>query len=207
MGKTHIERLIRFLKGATHSTEDQTNICHGLWSKGITPSHEGLKAKELGDELGLDLDYDARTSLGHLDDIGLVEEYLPPGVRTCAIATWKDDGIVNGKVGEAAEEGIEALIDHMHDDDLPEEGDSSAVADGAGPTVRGVVADRFDLVPDAVESHPRGPGDQVERLNDAVESIEDHDDVSTRDTYGEIIFVNRAYRYRLTPAAVNLYRQ
>ena len=206
MTKDHIEHVIHIINGDSHSTEDQIDITHGLWDEGVTFSEEGLKAKEIEGELGLDLDYTAKTSLRHLEDAGLVEEYREPGVEIFAIATWMDDGIVNGSVDKAVDEGTEGLIDHMHDDDIPEEGDS-AVADGARPTIRSVVAEQFDIVPDAVESFLRDTNDGLDRLNEAVEAIEDHDDVSTRDDYGKIIFVHRAYRYRLTREAVRLYRQ
>lgn len=80
------------------------------------------------------------------------------------------------------------------------------MADGAGITVRTVVANEFDVMPEAVEQYLR-KGDQVDKLNDAIEAIEDHDDIETRDNYGKIGFRNVAYRYRLTEKAVGLVEQ
>lgn len=206
MSKEHIERIIRLLKGVTHSTDEQIEIAHAMASQGVYYPYEGIKRAELEDELGLDLDYNPKTSLRHLEEIGLVEEYKDPGVDVFAIATWRDtNGVVNGAVDEAAEEALEAVIDHVQDDDVPSPGGPRAVTDGGHSTVRGVVADCFDLAPDAVEGHLRRPGDKVDRLNEVVEAIEEEDDVDARDDYGEIIFVNRAYKYRLSVAAARLY--
>lgn len=203
------EREIRTKKRSTHSVDEQVSISHGLWDNDIAPAHEGLKASDVEDRLGLDLEYEPKTSLGHLSDIDMVEEFFPPGPETLAIGDWMgaDGEIVNGEVDDAAEEGREGLIDHIQDTDRPEEGDSPAVADGAGLTLRHVVADTFDLEPDAVEDHLRDASDQVTTLNDAVEAIEESEAWSTRDDYGRIRFINMAHRYRLTEKAVNLYQR
>lgn len=95
----------------------------------------------------------------------------------------------------------------MQNDEMPDEGSPSVAADGAGTTIRSEVADHFDLKPDAVEQHLR-TGDPVDKLNGAVEAIEDDDhDLETGDDYGSIIFINQAYRYRLTSHAVGLYEE
>lgn len=210
MADRDVEDHIRSRKEAADSTDDQIDIAHGLWAKGIGPDEEGLKAKEIEDKLGLDLDYNVKTSLGHLEDLGLVDEYLPAGPETLVFASWRGSDlgeVILGEVDEAAEEGIEALIDHIQDDDIDASGDegATAVTDGGRTTVRTVVADRFDLAPDAVEAFLRR-GDQVDKLNDSVEAIDDHGAVDTRDDYGEINFINQAYRYRLTDKAVRLYQ-
>lgn len=189
------------------STDEQVDISHGMWDDDIGPAHDGLKRTEIEDELDLDLDYNAGTSLDHLVEIDMVEEFRRPGPDTLVIATWLDDGVINGDVEDTAVEGVEALIDHMQDQDMPDEGSPPVAADGAGTTIRTAVADCFDLEPEAVEDHLR-TGDPVDKLNDAVEAIEDEDnDLETRDDYGSIIFVRPAYRYRLTGQAVRLYER
>lgn len=207
MAKDDIERYIRTRKSRTLSVDEQIEISHRKWDRTIGPSHEGIKRMEVEEELGLDLDYEPGTSLSHLVEIDLVDEFLRPGPDTLVIASWLEDGVINGEVEETADEAVEALIAHMQDDDPADDGRSPVVADGAGTTVRREVADRFDLVPEGVEDHLR-TGDPVEKLNDAVDAIEDEDnELETRDDYGEILFINPAYRYRLTPTAVELYQQ
>ena len=130
------------------------------------------------------------------------EEFLPPGSSGYAISERRDE-IVNGRVDETAEEDIKNLIDHIQDDDPASGGDTPAVADGSGVTLRSVVAETFDLSPDGVERFLRR-GDQVAKLNRAVDAIEESPEVEKRDTYGRIVFRNAAYRYRLTEKAVKL---
>lgn len=206
MSKSDAEAYIRERKSDTYSVDEQVEMSHSFWDARIGPTHDGIRRADIENRLGLDLDHTVKTSVKHLVDIGMVEEFTRPGPSTLVIATWREDGVINGEVDEAAGEGVENLIAHMHDDDPPEGEDTPAVADGAGSTVRSTVADAFDLLPGGVEDYLR-TGDQVEKLNVAVEAIEDNGDLSTRDDYGEIIFVNPAYRYRLTERAVTLYER
>lgn len=206
MSKRDVEDYIRREKRNTHSVDDQVKIAHALWDRGKHPDGQGVKRSDLEDELDLDLDYSVKTCLRHLEEIDIVDEYREPGPDTYVIADWHDEVFIMGMVGEAAEEGIESLIDHVQDEDPLSGDDTPAIADGGGITLRQVVAERFDLQPDALEQHLRGDN-QVDKLNDAVEGIEEHDDFETRDDYGEIRFVNVPYRYRLTAFAVDLYEQ
>lgn len=216
-GPTHVihmthddaENEIRSRKRRTLSVDEQVTFSHALWDNNIDPRHDGLRRDEIVDRFDLDLEYAPKTSLDHLRDIDMVEAFFPPGPENLAIAEWMgDDGeIVNGEVDEAAEEGIDGLINHIQDTDVPGEGGSPAVADGAGTTLRHVVADEFDLEPPAVEDHLRGSADQVETLNDAVGAIEESEAWDPQDDYGRINFIHTAYRYRLTPKAVRLYEQ
>lgn len=207
MGKTEVRQYIHAEKGNTHSVDEQVAIAHAMWDLGIGPTVEdGPKRKTLEDVLGLDLDYQPRTSLRHLEEIGIVDEYTKPGPDTYVIAEWHPDVFIMGDVEGAAREGINALIDHIHDEDLPPTDESPAVADGAGQTLRHVVAEAFDTEPDALEGELRA-GDPVEKLNPAVDAIEESDDFETRDDYGRIRFINAPNRYRLTNFAIDLYQE
>lgn len=205
MTKADLEQYIRAEKARTDSIDEQVTIALAMWDADIGPGHDGVKRADLEDELGLDLEFNIRTSLSHLEEIDVVDEFLPPGPSGYAISERLDD-IVNGETDEVAETDIERLIRHIQDDDPATDDEASAVADGAGVTVRTVVADAFDVMPEAVEQYLR-QGDQVDKLNDAIDAIEDHDDVETRDDYGKIVFRNAAYRYRLTGDAVTLCEQ
>jgi hypothetical protein len=206
MAQSHAENYIRREKQSTHSVDDQVTIAHAMWGQGKLPNDQGVKRTDLEPELGLNLDYTVKTSLRHLEEINMVEEYRQPGPDTYVIADWHDETFIMGMVDEAAEEGIEALLEHVQDDDPVSGDDTPVVADGAGMILRQVVAEEFDLKPDALEQHLRGDN-KVDKLNDAVEGIEEHNEFETRDDYGEIRFVNVPYRYRLTAFAVDLYQQ
>lgn len=80
---------------------------------------------------------------------------------------------------------------------------SVAVADGAGRTIRSILATEFGIEPEQVTGHLQS-GDPVERLNTAVEAIESSEEVTQAEDYGQIVFVRPAYRYRLTERAMNL---
>ena len=203
-----VEDVIYSQNGSTRSVEDQIAISHQLREGDIGPNHEGLKANEFEDELDLDLDYAVRTSLGHLEDADLIEEFVPPGPSTLVIATWMDDGegeVVNGNVQEAATEGVEALADDVRSDPSPDSG--AAVTDGSGVTRQRALASEFDLVPDKVTEFLLSTDRPVEVLNDAVAALEEVEGIDLGDDYGEIAFINMPYRYRLTPEAVQLYNQ
>lgn len=202
MAKRHIEQLIYRLKGGTRSIESQIAIVHWLWDNDHSPKSDGVKRSDIEAAIGKSLSHTVRTSLGHLVDARLVEQFLESDI-TYVIAEWHADTFVMGQVNEAASEGIEALITDIRDSD-PTGGDRAVVADGAGTTLRGVVADRFDLQPDAVEDFLRN-GDPVEILNNAVEAIQESDNHTVGDGYGPIVFRNPAYRYRLSDTGWRLY--
>lgn len=205
MTREHVRRRILTENRQTLSREDQVHISHGMWDEDIVPAHNGLRLDEIEDELDLDLEYNVDTSISHLEEIDIVEGTAPAGPEYYAISERLDE-IVLGRVDEVAGEDVEAVIDHMQDDDPVGEEDTPAIADGGGVTVRGVLSDTFDVVPDALEGYLR-EGDQVEKLNRAVRAIREHDDLNACDDYGEILFRRGAYRYCLTPLAVDLYER
>jgi len=202
MAKAHIEQTISNLKQGTRSIDSQITVAHWLLSNDHGPTSDGIKRSTIGDDLSNSLSHTAGTSLSHLADIGLVAEFLEQDI-TYTIAEWHPDTFVMGMVEQAATDGIEALIDDLEpvkaEDDTAE-----IVADGSGLSLRGVVADAFDLCPQKVESYLRG-GDPVERLNKVTEAIEESEEHKIGDNYGKIEFRNPAYRYRLTETARQLY--
>lgn len=206
MSKPDVRRRLSERQDATRSIDDQATIAHAMWDRGIGPEQEGLKADDIEDELDLDLEFKVRTSLGHLEESSIVEEFLPPGPETLVIAEWKDNGdgeIVNGEVGEAAAEGLEALAELVESSGAA--GGLETAADGSGVTIRSTVASKFNIVPEKVEEFLRTTDRRVEVLNDAVEAIQETEGVETTDDFGEIVFINMPYRYRLTESAVALY--
>jgi len=205
MTEEHAERYIRIEKRGTRSVDDQVQISHGKWGRNIGPNNDGLREDEIEDELDLDLDYNVGTSLDHLVEIDVIEEVIPSGPDFYAISERLDD-VINGRVDEVAAEDIEALIDHMQDDDPPEEEETTAVADGGGVTIRSLLSDEFDVLPDTMEHFLRR-GDQVEKLNTAVEAISEHEEIEKREDYDEIMFRRGAHRYRLTEEQVARYER
>lgn len=213
-----VARYIRDRKDDTHSVDDQIALVRAFYEAGIDPDHEGLKRTELLDQLNIDLDHRPRTVIDHLVEIGLLAESAPPGPDIFAISERMDE-IVNGHVTEEAEKNLDALIAHIDDElqsaALEDEAaelvgararvstPSVASADGAGRTVRSILAKEFGVTPERVTEYLRS-GDPVERLNTAVEAVESAEEVSKSEDYGRIVFVRPAYRYRLTERAMNL---
>lgn len=205
MTEREVREYIHREKRNTHSVEDQVTLSHSLWDQREVPSSEGLTRREIEDELEPELDHSVKTCLRHLEEINIVEEFQSQGPETLVIADWDDKGIVNGSVDETADEGIEALIDHVQNEDPTPGDDTTAVADGVGVTLRQVVAEQFDLEGDSLEGYLR-TGDQVDKLNAAVEAIEEDDEFTTREDYDRLVFINQPLRYRLTEFAVDRYR-
>jgi hypothetical protein len=179
-----------------------------MWAHEHGPASDGLPYRDAEKELGIELEADARRSFEHLVDIEILEKIDQPGTpNRYTVAEWRDgnEAFVMGEVSEAAREGTENLIDDMQENDPAEGDDAPAMADGGGTTIRSVVADEFNVAPDAVETTLR-KSDPVDRLNDAVAAIRDADDVEIGEGYGEIKFINPPKHYRLTEEAVRLYR-
>lgn len=209
--RSDYEQLVEYIRERNSellSVSSQIDLAIELADAGIGPDHEGLKRSELTEEFDFDFEFDLRTSLGHLEEVGIVQRRSPPGPSVLAISERSDE-IVNGDVEEAAKRNIESLIAHIEDEihsvDTEQFSERTAIAvtDGAGRTVRSVLAEAFEIKPESVESHLRD-GDPVEKLNAAIEAIEGSNHANTRDGYGKIVFVRPAYRYRLTEKGMRL---
>lgn len=213
-----LERHIRERKGDTHSVNDQVMVAKAFYKAGIGPEEEGIRRTDMLNSLDVDIEYQPRTVLNHLADAGMLEQTAPPGPAFFAISERLDE-IVNGQVTDEAEANLDALIAHI-DDELQltalsrgaAERDGSqarasapsvAVADGAGRTIRSILASKFGIEPEQVANYLRSD-DPVERLNTAVEAIESSEEVTKSEDYGQIVFVRPAYRYRLTERAIDL---
>lgn len=203
-----VENKIRQSNSHLRSVDDQIKLVRGLYDAGIGPEHEGLKRSELEAKLDLNLEFTPGTTLSHLTELSLVQEVSPSGPDTYVISERTDE-IVNGRIEEEIEQNLEGLIAHIDEElhfakksQFHEEG-SIAVTDGAGRTLRSILAEEFDIRPEKVESYLR-QGDSLDKLNSAIEAIERSESATKGDEYGQILFVNAPYRYRLTEKAVEL---
>lgn len=203
-----VERDIHDKKGKTRSVDDQVKLMRAMFDEDIGPRHEGLKRTEIESRLDIELEFTPGTILSHLTDIGLVERVTPPGPDFYAISK-RNDEIVNGRINEEVEQNLEGLIAHIDEEphfakepQLSEEG-TIAITDGAGRTLRSILAEEFSIMPEKVESYLR-EGDSLDKLNAAIEAIEQSESITKRDEYDKIIFRRPAYRYRLTEKAVEL---
>lgn len=204
----NVEREIHNKKGKTRSVDEQVNVVMALFDADIGPEHEGIKRSELESRLDIELKFTPGTILSHLSDIGLIERISPSGPDFYVISERTDE-IVNGQVNEEVERNLEGLIAHIDEEphfakksQFSEEG-AIAVTDGAGRTLRSILAEKFDIMPKKVELHLR-KGDSLDKLNSAIEAIEQSESITKRDEYDKIIFRRQAYRYRLTEKAIEL---
>lgn len=215
------DRLVNFIrqrKDQTHTLDDQIEIAKAFYRHEIGPEHDGIKRCELLDQLDVELQYQPGTVLTHLFEIDILEQVEPAGPGVFAISEGTDD-IVNGQVQDEAERNIEALVQHIDDElqtvqmeeaavegdsqDVPAPARSVALADGAGRTIRSILATEFGVTPEHVADCLRS-GDPVDRLNRAVEAIESSKEVTKAEDYDRILFVSPAYRYRLSRTATQL---
>ncbi len=203
-----VEEEIRDRKGKTRSVDDQVKLVRALFEAEIEPDHEGLKRSEMESQLDIEFDFTPGTVLNHLSEIDLVQKVSPPGPDYYVISERTDE-IVNGRIEEEVEQNLEGLIAHIDEEphfarksQFSEEG-AIAVTDGAGRTLRSILAEEFSIMPEKVESYLRG-GNSLEKLNSAIEAIERSESITKRGEYDKIIFRRQAYRYRLTEKAVKL---
>ncbi|MFB1066427.1 hypothetical protein [Natrinema sp. H-ect4] len=213
-----IERYLRQEKPSSRTVANQVEIVTALYENDIGPDHDGIKRSDLSDTVAGSPECRPETALDQLSDVDLVERVTPSGPDIFAISERLDE-IVNGQVTEEAETNIDALIAHIDDelqsvelDDEAAELDGSramaaepsiALADGAGRTVRSILATEFDVAPEAVPEYLRSES-PIDRLNAAIDAIESSREVTQSEEYGRIVFVHQAYRYRLTDRAVEL---
>lgn len=213
------ERLSTYLRERnehTHSLDSQVEVAKAFYRHDIGPEHEGLKRSEIVEQLDVDLQYQPRTVLRHLVEAEILEQVEPAGPDVFAISERIDD-IVTGRMQDEAKRNIEALIQHIDDElrtvqledeaaewvgqDAPVTAPSVALADGAGRSIRSILATAFCVAPEHVAEYLRS-GDPVDRLTTAVEAIESSEEVTKSEDYGRILFVSPAYRYRLSQTAV-----
>lgn len=210
-----VERFVRERKPNARSVEAQVEVVKAFYEAGIGPDHGGIKRTDMADRFDVNVEYRFRILLRHLVDVGLLEELSPPGPDVFVISERSDE-IINGRINEEAKQSIEALVSHVDDElqsvelesdkDEPEASASTpsvVLADGAGRTVRSILASAFDVAPERVVEYLRS-GDPVERLNAAVDAIESSEEVTESEDYGRLVFVSPAYRYRLTEQAMEL---
>jgi len=207
-GSAALAAYIRDQNANTHSVSDQVSVATALYENEVGPNDEGLTRNEIAERLAFE--YSSRTVLNYLADLDILEEFQPPGPSTYVISERRNQ-IINGEVEETVDEEIERLIDHMvaHMDDriVPmddgQPGDRVVIADGAGRTIRSILAEEFKISTEDVESYLRD-GDRLTKLNQAVDAIEESEDIDKGDDYGRVIFRNPAYRYRISEFGMSL---
>jgi hypothetical protein len=215
---SRIADYVRERQEGVPSVDDQVALAKAFVEAKVGPDHEGIKRTDLLDEFGIELEHRPKTVLDNLVDVGLLEATKPPGPDVFAISERIDE-IVNGRVTAEARDNLDALVAHIDDelqsveldDEAAEISGSNAVtsepsvalADGAGRTIRSILASEFGVPPERVVDHLRS-GDPVDRLNAAVDAIESSEEVTKSEEYGRIVFLSQAYRYRLTERAMDL---
>lgn len=205
---TELKNKIKNEKGKTRSVDDQVKLVTAMFDANIGPEHDGLKRTELESQLEIDLEFTPGTILSHLNDINLVERVESPGPDFSVISKRRNE-IVNGEIDEKIEENLEGLIAHIDEEahfakksQFSERG-AIAITDGAGRSLRSILAEQFDVMPENVESYLR-KGDSLDKLNSAIEAIEESNFVNKKEEYDTIIFRRAASRYRLTEKAIGL---
>lgn len=206
----HLKDSIVQHEESTRSAEDQAKVATHLWRQGYTPTTDGIKRKELEDQLQaaeINLDHRVKTCLKNLLELDFVRRWI----RGPQILVIHDErGVVNGEPLEdlvLAEQ--QALIEAIQDDDSPGE-ETETLADGGEPlTLRGIAAETLGVAKSVVETELTGGEvvpDQMEKHRKVVEAIEDADRDKNGD-YHALRFIHNPYRYSLTTKAVNLCEQ
>lgn len=205
---SQLDSFIREKKEQSKTADEQVELVRSLVENGIGPRHEGLSCHDIREDIMESPTYSVQNLLTHLSDIGLIEK-IPPSGPEIFLLSERIDEIINGHVDEEVERNLEELIDHMDSQlrvssttDL-QSGSPPAAADGAGETIRSLLAKEFDVPPEGVESHLRN-GDRLTKLNTAVEAIENSEWTTKGDEYGKINYVRPPNRYRLTKKAIEL---
>lgn len=201
-----LEQYIGERKGQTLSTDDQFQIVKMFLEEDIHPDDEGLTRREIDKKV--DLEFTPQTSLDHLREIDLIEEVPPSGPEILLISERIDE-IVNSRLDKELDQNLEGLIEHIDselritDTENVQRSNVATAADGAGRSIRSLLAREFDISPESVESYLR-EGDKLTKLNTAVKAIEESKWATKGDEYGKMNFVRPPSHYRLTQKAIKL---
>lgn len=204
----NIRKLIEYVHEEAEgepSRQDQVRVLVVMSQYGYQRSG-ALKQREIADHadaLNIEFDHKIGTALSNLVDHDVLDRFRPAGPDWYVISQRTDD-IINGEFEETLRTEREALIDHIQHEDPEDEGEAHAAADGGTP-LRDVVARALGVVPDGVEDHLRGgePREQRERLNTAVEAVEEHPHFE-KQGYDKIILKPSAYRYHFSAMVLAL---
>lgn len=202
---------IRDEHGHQPSVEDQIHLAHFLREHDVTPTGNELKQKEIAellDEHDVELDHSLKTVLDNLEDIDIIESFYPHDGNKWFPISERLDEIVFENFEEVVKTDQRRFIRYMQAQDPGEDAESGAVADG-GPTVRTVVANKADVMPENVEEHLR-KGDineQRRKLKEAIDIVEWHEAVENGDDYGRVVWRHMAYRYQLTAWAIETFTE
>lgn len=193
--------IIREKNGNQPSVDGQVAVARGLVEEGIYTREDALKEaeiEELLNDLSIDLEYTLRTVLDNLCGVPFLTRFFPPGSRHVPISERRDE-IIFDEIGETVREDLDALLEHLREDDSDDEDELLIATDGRGVTVREVIAESADIPPENVEEYLTGGGSKTrrERLNEAIDAIVESDHVSKRGDYGKVLFKHKAYRYHL----------
>lgn len=202
-GESSLVEQLRARNEGQDSLADQIAVAETVRELDAGPKADGVTRSELHEQVGHELAFDLSTVLENLTETELVERVEASGPPTFVVEERSSE-VVNGAVREAAEQNLSALRDHLDSEIYTTPSDPDAaitVADGAGRTVRHVLAEAFDVPPADVSSELHR-GDPVETVNSAVRAIKADESVESREGYGQIVFRTAAHRYRLTEAAV-----
>lgn len=203
-----LDSFIREENGRKLTVNDQVKLAKSLFDRGIGPNHEGYTCHEIEEEIASDFEHSIQVLLDHLVDLSLVKEIHPSGPEILVVSERINE-VIDGRIEKEVERNLEELINHMDSElrvssteDLQASSPPTA-ADGAGETIRSLLAKEFTVPPEQVESHLR-EGDQLPKLNTAVEAIEKSEWTTKGDEYGKINYVRPPNRYRLTEKAIEL---
>jgi hypothetical protein len=208
MSRNEFAKTARRRIGNLKSTEDA--VAAGLLLH-YTVGEGEMKRRELEDamdELGVELDCaDAGPALTQLRRNDFTDR-SQSGPDSYIIHERRDEVINGENLNEVVPEEIDRLIEDMENDEKV-----ALTADGGEETeeeeevvIRDVLADEFGVDEDEVEETLRSGGvfDRMDNLGEAVEAIEESDDVEKGGEYDNIFVTGNPYRHQLTDRAIAL---
>ncbi|WP_256392809.1 hypothetical protein [Natronoarchaeum rubrum] len=190
------EKRIRDEHGHQPSVDDQVALFPFLVWLELTNRDNALTVgpiREHVEEYGIDLNHNVNTTLGNLHDLGLLARYYPDAGNDAIIVSERLDDVVFESWEEVTLRDQQALIEHIHE----QEEQLTAWADGGVVPLRRILAVEFDVPPEEVEDHLHTGtiDEQREKLNEAINVVEAHEEVDSRDSYGRVEWLHKGYRY------------
>lgn len=209
MSRNEFAKTARRRIGSLKSTEDAVAI--GLLLHYVVGEGEMKKSglEEMLEGFGIELDCaDAGPALTQLRKNDFVEREQRGPERLIIHERW--DEVINGvdDLEGIVSDEIDRLIEDMENDEKV-----ALTADGGEETeeeeevvIRDVLADEFGVDEDVVEDTIRSGGvfDRMDNLGEAVEAIEESDDVEKDGEYDNIFITGNPYKHQLTDRAVAL---
>lgn len=208
-----LEEWIRTESDGDDSVDDQVITAAWFWNRDITALKDRVaRTNQVDDHIGHRLEYQTRTILDNLEEIGVLLQIDPPGSGQYIRNHRTGENFYDPRSREfvpVLEEDLSRLIEDLRTSQEQEapianggnDEDTEHDEDEESTTLRDVAAETLEVSEGEVEDELTDPDDPIERMNrydSVVKAIKNSEHVSRTRNYDEMGWRNSALRWTLS---------